>query len=242
MKICKYILILAALFAVVSCAPKVSKTITRSYPPLDYREDVLVLDIQTPVPNNAIEIGTIRIGDSGFSTDCGWNTVIEEAKTEARKAGGNAIKITEHKPPSMASTCHRIKALILYIDNVDEIDAFSKTNDEAADWDYALLHIYRFGGTGALVNYDVYLGNEVICRAKNNWKTTIETRTFGRNSIWASTESKAELPINIEPGREYYIRCGIDMGIMVGRPSLQLVDNKAGKVEFNTVKSKIETQ
>ncbi len=106
------------------------------------------------------------------------------------------------------------------------------------EWDYALLHIYRFGGAGALVGYDIHLGDEVICRAKNKWKTTIEIRKYGHNMIWATTESKIELPINIEMGREYYVRCGIKMGIAVGRPTLDLVDNTTGKFEFDSIVSK----
>ena len=242
MKTQKYLLILVALFLATACSPKVSKTITKSYAPLDYKEDVLVLDLQTPAPIGSDEMGTIKIGDTGFTTDCDWNTVIETAKTEARKVGGNAIKITKYKPPNMGSTCHRITAVILRIDNTSEIAAATKANDVLADWDYALLHIYRLGGPGAMVSYDVHLGNDVICRAKNKWKTTIQIRSFGRNTVWATTESKTEIPVNFEPGREYYIRCGIKMGVMVGRPALELVYKNVGKFEFDSIKTKTEEQ
>ena len=237
----KYLLILVLFFA-TACSPKVSKTITKSYAPLDYKEDVLVLDLQTPVPVGADEMGTVKIGDTGFTNDCDWNTVIEKAKTEARKVGGNAIKITEHKPPNMGSSCHRITAVILRMENAGEFASAIKATDEAADWDYALLHIYRSGGPGALVGYDVYLGNDVICRTKNKWKTTIQIRSFGLNTLWASTESKTEIPVNFEPGREYYIRCGMKMGVAVGRPTLELVDKNVGKSEFASIKTKIEGQ
>jgi len=235
----RQLVILSILCIATACSPKVSKNITQSYAPLDYKEDVVVLDLQTPIPDGADHIGTIKIGDSGFSTDCDWNTVIETAKVEARKVGGNAIKITEHKPPStFGSGCHRITAVVLRIDNAGEIASAAKTDDVVADWDYALLHIYRFGGAGALVGYDIHLGNEVICRAKNKWKTTIQIHSFGLNTVWASTESKIELPVNFEPGREYYIRCGIKMGIAVGRPTLELVDKNTGKTEFDSIKTK----
>jgi len=234
----KLLLIFYVSLIVSSCAPKVSKTITKSYTPLDFREDVLVLDLQTPIPDGADQMGTIKIGDSGFTTQCDWNIVIEKAKTEARKVGGNALKITEHKPPTaFGSNCHRITAIVLFLNNVGELATSVNNEDVVADWDYALLHVYRFGGQGALISYDVYLGNELICRAKNKWKTTIQIRSFGRNTIWASTESKTEVPVNFEPGREYFIRCGIKMGAVVGRPTLQLVDNKTGKVEFASIKS-----
>jgi len=114
------LLILVALFFVTACSPRVSKTITKSYAPLDYKEDVVVLDLQTPVPAGAEKIGTVKVGDTGFTMVCGWKTVIEKAKLEARKAGGNAIKITEHKTPDIISSCHRITADILLIDHQNQ--------------------------------------------------------------------------------------------------------------------------
>lgn len=231
------------ILVVTACSPKVTKKISKSYAPLDYREEVLVLDLQTPVPDGADHIGSIRIGDTGFSTNCDWETVIETAKTEARKAGGNAIKITKHKPPNFwGSACHRITATVLRVENAAEIAAAAEPDDVVADWDYALVHIYRGSGAGALVGYDVHLGSEVLCRAKHKWKTTIQVRSFGHNMLWASTESKTEIPVNFEPGREYYIRCELKMGVLVGRPSLTLVDKNTGKAEFEAIKIKNNEQ
>jgi hypothetical protein len=239
-----HLLIWGLFLLLAACSPSITRTISKSYAPLDYREEVLVLDLQTPVPAGADAMGSIKFGDTGFSTNCDWETVIEAAKAEARKVGGNAIKITKHRPPNFwGSSCHRITVTVLRIEDAAEIAAAAKAGDEAvADWDYALVHIYRPGGAGALVGYDVYLGNEVICRAKNKWKTTIQVRTFGRNTVWASTESKTELPVNFEPGREYYIRCGMKMGVMVGRPALTLVDRNTGKAEFEAIKTKTDEQ
>lgn len=96
-----------------ACSSSISTSISRHYPPIDYREEVVVIGLKDPMPTNAEEIGTVKIGDSGFSTDCGWDVAISKAINEARKNGGNAIKIIKHTPPNMGSTCHRITALIL---------------------------------------------------------------------------------------------------------------------------------
>ena len=40
-----------------SCAPKISTSISKNYPPLDYREDVKVYGLKDEVPSNADEIG-----------------------------------------------------------------------------------------------------------------------------------------------------------------------------------------
>ena len=149
----RQLLFLSILLITASCSPKVSKTITTSYAPLDYKEEVMAIDLQTPIPDGAENMGTIKIGDSGLSSNCDYDTVLELAKTEARKVGGNAIKITEHKPPSaMGSGCHRITASVLYIKNAEELIAAAKIDDVAADWDYALLYIslWRSGCIGRL--------------------------------------------------------------------------------------------
>jgi hypothetical protein len=125
-----YILFACALLA--SCGPSVNTTIATKYPPLDSSESVRVIPIDDQAPQGAINIGTVKIGDTGFSTNCGWDVVIARARDEARKAGGNAIKITEYIPPSLfGSSCDRITALILKID----VSAASATAKASASRD-----------------------------------------------------------------------------------------------------------
>ena len=238
MKKVSLVLLLVAIFILNSCTPKVSTTISKSYPALDYREDVKVFGIQDSEPANAEELGIVKIGDAGFTKDCGLDLVLEKAKAEARKVGGNAIKIIDHNPPSFGSSCHRITAKILKVDNLDNLAIKPVTDSTLANADYALLHVYRFSGPGALINYDLYLGDSVICRVSNNFKKTIKIRKDGMNTIWAKTEAKDEIPINIKFGNEYYIRCGITVGIMIGRPKIELVDNQIGRMEFQSIKQK----
>ena len=117
---------------------------TKTYPALDYKEEVTVIGITEEPPATATEIGTIKIGDTGFSTNCGWDVVIEKAKTEARKAGGNVLKITEHIPPSMmGSSCDRITAKIFKVGNPQDLTNLKSKNTSVVDstWDYAKLSL-----------------------------------------------------------------------------------------------------
>jgi hypothetical protein len=50
--------------------------------------------------------------------------------------------------------------------------------------------------------------------------------------------NKAELPVKIELGKEYYIRCSVTMGAFVGYPKLELIDIYSGKQEFEIIKEK----
>lgn len=229
------------LTSLVACSPKVTTKLAKTYPALDYKEEVTVIGITEETPQTATEIGTVKIGDTGFSTNCGWDVVIEKAKMEARKSGGNVLKIIEHTPPSMmGSSCDRITAKILKVENLEELKKLNENKTAIVDstWNYAKLFVYRPGGAGALVGYDLYLGDSVICRVKNNSKQEIKITKKGMNTIWAKTEAKTEVPIDIEYGREYYLRCTIGIGVMVGRPQLQLVDRMQGKSEYDKIKSK----
>ena len=98
--------IISALILLNSCNPRVSTSISKTYPPIDYKQDVVVIGLNQPEPDNSEVLGQVKIGDTGFTTNCDFSTVVDKAKLEARKTGGNAIKIIEHKPPTaMGSSC-----------------------------------------------------------------------------------------------------------------------------------------
>lgn len=232
------LLFITALLFLNSCNPKISTNLSKKYSPLDYRQAVLVIGLDQAEPDGAEDLGKVKIGDGGFTTNCSYETVVDKAKMEARKVGGNAIKIIEHKSPSaLGSSCHRITAKILRIENIDNY-APGVEEEILFDVDYAILNVYRYGGAGALIAYDLNLGDSVICRVKNNFKTTLHITKDGLNTLWAKTEAKSQVPIDIKMGKTYYLRCGITMGAFVGHPKLELIDSKTGKPEFESFKAK----
>lgn len=126
-------LVFVLLFCVVSCSSKVSTSIKKSYKPLDYTQEVVVIGLSQEVPDNAEVIGRVMVGDTGFSIKCDFYTVVERAKIEARKVGGNAIKITVHKKPDLLSSCHRIIAEIIRVDNIDNLLMDSSINESRVE-------------------------------------------------------------------------------------------------------------
>ena len=233
--------IIGSILFLTSCSAKLTSSMQRTYAPLDYQEEVRVFELGEETPPNAEKLGTIKVGDSGFSTNCDYAVVIDKAKTESRKVGGNALKITEHKTPDIWSSCHRITAEVLRVDDMENYTAAAETADidsALIDADYAIINVYRTGGQGALISYNLYLGDSIICRVTNNFCESIKIHKGGLNSLWAKTETKSEIPINVEFGKMYYVRCGIKMGAFVGRPSLEMVDKKTGKIEFNAIQQK----
>ena len=232
------LIMITALILLSSCSPKISTNLSKTYAPLDYKQEIVTIGLSESEPDNLEVLGQVKIGDTGFSTKCGYDIMINKAKLEARKAGGNAIKIIEHKPPSaFGSSCHRITARILKIEDIENY--ISKIEEEVVlDLDYAILNVYRYRGAGALVGYDLHLGDSTICRVKNNFKTTLHIKKEGLNTLWAKTEAKSEVSIDVKMGKTYYLRCEITMGAFVGRPKLALIDSKTGRPEFQSFKAK----
>lgn len=98
-----------------SCGPRVATTINNTYTPIAYDDEVTIIQQGSSRPENAEVLGTVKVGDNGFTARCTYKDVITEAKMEARKAGGNALHITRHHSPDLLSTCHRITAKILKV-------------------------------------------------------------------------------------------------------------------------------
>ncbi|GAB3419682.1 hypothetical protein GCM10027516_15460 [Niabella aquatica] len=219
--------------------------------PADTTKEVVLYLVTDSIPGGAIVLGDFKIGDNGFTSDCQYQRVIEKAKQKAAKAGGNAIKITELKEPDIWSSCYRIKGKILQIDAEAYAEKVVQSNtyinddedDVATDASagYALLYLYRPKNfSGSAIGYDIYLDDSVICRMTNNSKYEIKVYKPGQHKIWAKTEAKAIVPLNIKPGKSYYIKCGIQTGFWVGQPQLNLVYPTQGKEEYEQMKGRGE--
>ncbi len=113
MKIFKIIALFLLTLFIAGCASTIRTTYTTKYSPTPINEPIIVYGLNDEVPANSQNIGTIKIGDSGFSVDCGWNQVIKKAKNECRKIGGNGIKLISVYEPDFSSTCYRITAYVI---------------------------------------------------------------------------------------------------------------------------------
>jgi hypothetical protein len=82
---------------------------------------VAVLTRGAAMPVGSKMLGSVKIGDN-MRLRCGYDRTLEAVKSEARKKGGNAIKITDVKKPDLWSSCYRIKADVYFVPS-------EKTND-----------------------------------------------------------------------------------------------------------------
>ncbi len=208
----------------------------------DTADEILVFDLNKEIPATAKTIGQFKIGDKGFTTDCQYQRVIEKAQEKARKAGGNAIQLTEVKEPDIWSTCYRIKGNILSIEHIDSLRqaTAAAVPEPVAGSDtatYATIYFYRPKSfTGAAIGYNINLDDSVVWRAVNNSRYEVRVYKEGKQKVWAKTEAKAIIPLNIQFGKTYYIKCAIAMGVWVGQPSLNLIDPEQGRDEYERVR------
>lgn len=244
MKLLNYIGLVLILFC-VSCSTSIkTQNFGSALSPLPDDAEIVVMAETDAAPANAIKLGKVRIGDSGFTTKCDYNTVIEQAKQEARKTGGNALKITKLKEPTvLGSTCYRIEADILKIrDTQTYLEKIKREQDSITrskfpeNPDYALLYIYRpKSGVGALLNYTVHLNGVPVAKIYNGTKEVVEIRKEGMQVIRASLETETIIGADIKFGEEYFLECGINTGVFIGRPRLNLVDKKIGREQFEKI-------
>jgi len=103
------ILFLITVIGFTSCSPKITSNFTNPQSKLTIDEKVALLDIEHKLPENIIKIGDLRFQDSGFSTDCSFNSLMNKARIEARKNGANIVKVVDKKKPDLWSSCHRLK-------------------------------------------------------------------------------------------------------------------------------------
>lgn len=121
------VLALLTILVITNCSPPVVKTLyNRPTIPDYYIADIKVLDVMEQVPGNAIELGILKITNNDLTKYCNYENVIELAKKEARSAGGNLLKITDHRKPDFKSSCHRIEAKIYRCDNLKSLDTLNK--------------------------------------------------------------------------------------------------------------------
>jgi len=113
-------LLMTVLILLSSCSPRITTSIQKTYEPIARTQEVKVLKSLTELPQGAELLGKVDIGDSGFSNNCSYDTVLNAAMQEARKAGGNTICITNHLTPDFSSACHRISANIYKINPLSE--------------------------------------------------------------------------------------------------------------------------
>jgi len=129
MKTLRFTLTFCATIILLGCSSTVKTTRTNyNYSPIPSSEPIIVYGLKDSMPTNSQQIGTVRIGDSGFSTNCGWEQTLEKAKKACRKMGGNGIQLIAVAEPNFwLSTCYRI---YVYVWRIPEKEYIEKSTEK----------------------------------------------------------------------------------------------------------------
>lgn len=205
-------------------------------------QDVLVIEEEAEAPANTKFLGKIKVGDGGFKINCGYERVMDEAKEKVIKKGGNILKITKLKEPSvLGSTCYRVWGEAYYTDSLESLmgaimqDKVTPMliSDTAK---YALLYIYRpHSSVGGLLNYWLHVNDEEVCRVRNYSSCVVKIEKEGPVKLWGTIETRAEKELDIRFGQVYFIRCEIGMGVWVGRPVITIQHPNKGYYEYSLI-------
>lgn len=79
----------------------------------------------------------------------------------------------------------------------------------------------------------------MISAYKNKLRTTpvsVKVDKPGRYEIWGKTETRESIVLDIEMGKEYYVKTFVRMGAAIWRPSIELQTPEAGRSEWNTIR------
>ena len=231
----------AAVLLLSGCAPRII-THLQAPPVAALAPDapVTVLAEDEYRPNGSELLAQVFVGESGTTLNCGLERMMGEALRQTRQAGGNVLKITRIIPPSWASSCYQISGEVFHVPDIAAMQADlqrRRTADEKsrlpAGTPYALLYLYwpdHLGANGEA--YDVRLNDSVIYRSRYGSRTIVRLTKPGAVTLWAEKGDKP-LTLEVEPGKEYFLRCSLQGPMFKPRPQLSFVGTRQGRMEYD---------
>ena len=109
----------------VSCGASIKSNFQKQNKALTIDDKVAFLDVHHKVPETAKKLGDGKFGDTGFSTDCDFNSNLIQARKIARQNGANIVKVVEKKTPDLWSTCYRLRVeYYFYEGNVSDLQQY----------------------------------------------------------------------------------------------------------------------
>ena len=115
-------ILFTALF-LMACMPRVSVNLTDSRPQDLSREQVAIVEVGDPVPENAEKLGELSVDDKRLFAYGDYPIVIGAAAEKVWESGGNVLQLTEkHKSPLITwNDRSRVAGNILFVPDLDSV-------------------------------------------------------------------------------------------------------------------------
>jgi len=239
---------------ICSCSPTTYKQISKTYP-ANNSDTITVYEYGQRLKNKYEVLGTIKLENSEFSKLGNYAKVVKYAKDEARKIGGNAIKIIEHTGPQSEmiglgvafTTTHDIVFKIL---KVSKSEPISINVTPRLNPNYTQIYFYEqksgYAAYGKRTNliqvvssvlndgYKIILDDSILVNIEKDWKkSVVRINKTGNHIIKAKIKDGIfKIPIYIQNGMEIYIRLRYSIS---GRRIFEIVDNEVGEFEYSLI-------
>jgi hypothetical protein len=116
-------------------------------------------------------------------------------------------------------------------EKIDSAKAF-EVNDSSK---FATVFVYRIKDlAGGFTKNNLYKGDSLICQVKQNSKFIIRLYQEGEIEI-SEKRTGQKIVLNVEFGKEYYIKCGIIPHMPKALPYFEEVSPEVGKAGFVSV-------
>lgn len=106
-----------------------------------------------------------------------------------------------------------------------------------------MVYIYRPSGfVGAGVYYDVKneTDNDHVIGTLRNGGFISQEMTPGKKVLWAKTEARHSIPVNVKENEIVCVKGGVGFGILIGRPELINVSKSICELEIKDTKESID--
>lgn len=108
--------LIALLFAITSCSPRITSNLLRTYEPEGTVNDVVLLGEKEPTPADAEWIGSIEVKGKGS-----YDSMAQETRLEAWRAGGKFFRVKSFASDGVRSDIHIMNSDIYRLDTVQAV-------------------------------------------------------------------------------------------------------------------------
>lgn len=151
---------LSILILFSSCSHSIMRSGYNGSDKVETKCNVEITKDKSLIAANTKPLGSIRLGDTGFSTNCSEIEAMMILRNEACQANANLVVITDEKLPSLLSSCYICEAIFYHSDELpklDSIDAYKEDlvvteNIQAPEKQNAAVQILAYAG-GFVLGY-----------------------------------------------------------------------------------------